>query len=82
LELMIDPRPWWTEADAAELDVLLEEFVRVAFIHRGHCAICSAGGPWCEPLREALDALLEWRRGRELRSKAEWLRARQEDRAA
>lgn len=68
---------WWTEADAAELDLLTHELVRVAFIHRERCSICSAGSRWCEPMNEALAGLLEWREGRILRSKAEWLRVRQ-----
>jgi hypothetical protein len=76
------PPPWWTSADDAELDLLVDEFVRVAFVHRDRCSVCSAGGPWCEPLHDAFDGLLGWRRGREFRSKAEWLRARQEGRAA
>jgi hypothetical protein len=77
--------PWWTEADQAELDVLVNELVRAGFAHRAGCSICSARAGWCEAMRDALEGLVEWRRGRELRSKAAWLRAREmvhEERAA
>jgi hypothetical protein len=73
----VTPPPWWTEADQAELDLLAHEFVRAALIHRQRCSICSAGGLWCRPLREAGDGLLDWRCGRELRSRAVWLRGQQ-----
>lgn len=69
---------WWTPADAAELDLLVYEFVKAAFHHREACAICRAGGPWCDPLRDAFEGVLGWREGRELRSKATWLRRREE----
>jgi hypothetical protein len=71
-------QPWWTAADEAELDLLIEEFTRVAFVHREKCSTCRAGGPWCPPMVDALEAVFEWREGRVLRSKASWLRARQE----
>jgi hypothetical protein len=58
---------WWTEADAAELDLLVHELVRVAWTHPDHV-----------PPREAVEAVLEWRDGRVLRSKAAWLRIRQQ----
>ena len=76
---------WWTPADAAELDVLVHELVRVAFVHRERCSTCQPGQPWCDPLRDAFDSVLEWTEARELRSGAEWLRAerdRLEGRAA
>jgi hypothetical protein len=50
-------QPWWTAADEAELDLLVHDFVKAAFRHREACAICSAGGPWCGPLREAFEAV-------------------------
>ena len=68
---------WWTEADEAELAVLLDEFVKHARAHREACRVCRTGGPWCASLVEAFDVLLDWKRGRELRSKAAWLRARE-----
>lgn len=73
-------QPWWTAADDAELDLLVHELVRAVDIHRAGCSVCSANGhcgPWCEPLREALEGVIEWREGRILRSKAQWLRFRQ-----
>jgi hypothetical protein len=68
-------QPWWTAADEAELDLLVHELVRVGFVHRARCTVCS-GGRWCSAMHDALDALLEWRDGRVLRSKAAWLRSR------
>lgn len=69
-------QPWWTAADQAELELLAHEFVRVAWIHKERCADCS-GGPWCARLADAFAAVEEWRAGRMLRSKAEWLRLEQ-----
>jgi hypothetical protein len=68
--------PWWTPADEAELDLLFEEFVGIYFRHRDRCDACGKG-PWCEPMRDAFEIVLDWKRGRELRSKAAWLRIRQ-----
>ena len=70
--------PWWSDADQAEYDLLIAEFVGSAFAHRERCSTCRAGGPWCAALTEAFDALEEWRAGRELRSKAAHLRAAQD----
>jgi hypothetical protein len=72
-------QPWWTSADEAELDLLVHELVRVAFLHRDRCATCNRDR-WCDALRDATAALLEWRAGRVLRSKAAWLRIRQQAR--
>jgi hypothetical protein len=77
----MSPSPYWTEADDAELDVLLDEFTGIYYRHRERCVHCGSG-PWCEPMRDAFDVVLEWRRGRMLRSKADWLRAREQVRAA
>jgi hypothetical protein len=72
--------PWWTEADQAELNILIHAFVDAEGQHRERCETCSVGGPWCTSLREAFEAVLEWRTGRHLRSKAAWLRAREQAR--
>jgi hypothetical protein len=77
--------PWWTEADQAEFDLLVREFVGSAFVHRELCSTCRGRGPWCAPLADAFAAVEEWREDREFRSKAQWLRTRQtaaEERAA
>ncbi len=68
--------PWWTVADDAELDVLFDEFVGIYFRHRERCESCGSG-PWCEPMQDAFQIVLDWQRRRRLRSKAEWLRARE-----
>jgi hypothetical protein len=76
---------WWTEADESELDLLVHELVKAVHAHREACSTCKVGSPWCAPLGDALQAVVDWRRGRVLRSKAAWLRARQmavEERAA
>jgi hypothetical protein len=75
--MRLDAQPWWTVADAAELDLLTHELVRVAWIHRERCGVCSQSRQTCDAFGGAIEALLEWRTGRILRSKATWLRARQ-----
>ena len=71
--------PYWTPADAAELDVLVFEFVRVHEIHVAACETCR-GGPWCSRLRESFEAILDWKQARTLRSKATYLRLREFER--
>jgi hypothetical protein len=70
--------PWWTLADDAELDLLVHEFIRAAFAHRADCETCRGGRAWCGPLADAFEGVLEWRRGRVLRSRAAWLRELQD----
>ncbi len=70
--------PWWTDADAAELDVLVDELVRTVFDHRPECPVCVAGRTWCAVLRDCFEIVIEWRRSRSLRSRAEWLRERRD----
>jgi hypothetical protein len=65
--------PWWTEADQAELDVLVHAFVYGYVDHRERCSLC-ASGPWCENVKVAFDALVGWLVFRYRLSKAEWLR--------
>ena len=67
--------PWWTEADAAELGVLVDELVGAALDHRRRCSVCKTGGPWCGPLRDCYEITIAWRNTRSRQSKAEWLRA-------
>jgi hypothetical protein len=77
-----DRAPWWTEADQAELDVLIKALVDVAFVHRERCAVCiQEGSALCIPLCAAIETVLDWRWYRSLRSKAEWLRCCEEARA-
>jgi hypothetical protein len=68
------PPEWWSEADEAEWQLLLYEFVGAAWAHRT-CTACQQQQGWCEPLAECWAGLLEWREGRTLRAKATWLRA-------
>lgn len=61
----------WTRADQAELELLVDELVSVAWPHRGKPRFDSA-------LAEAVEAVLDWRRARILRSRACRLRALQD----
>ena len=79
--LKLSATAWWTEADAAELDMLSYELVRAALRHREKCRDCAPGrtGRWCASLTAALETLLDWRESRIRQSKAVWLRERQTD---
>lgn len=67
-------QPWWTEADRAELNLFTHELVNAFLTHRDkHGTRCN-----CDFASKAVGAFLDWREGRILRSKAEWLRALQE----
>jgi hypothetical protein len=70
--------PFWTAADNAELDVLVDVFVRGALDHRERCRVCASGGPWCLELREAFQIVVDWQRTRRRQSLAVWLRSRQD----
>ena len=61
----------WTEADQAELDLLVFELVENAWPHQGKPGFAQA-------LEEAAGAVATWRRHRELRTIAAHLRARQD----
>jgi hypothetical protein len=67
--------PWWTPADAAELDVLVFELVRGYLKHKPRCASCAAGYPPCPHVRTAIEVVVEWREARALLSRAQHLRA-------
>jgi len=71
----------WTEADQAELDYLIFRLVEAGWAHRS-CARCRALGTWCPPMRTAGEGVLEWRRGRALKSRADALRELQENGSA
>ena len=69
-------QPWWSEADQAELELLVREFVLVARVHAERCLRC--GPTWCATLRKAFQAVMDWREIRILRSRAAFYRARQD----
>lgn len=76
------PRPpWWTSADEAELELLVCELVEYYFAHRSRCSACveekARSGLPCEPLREALGAVVEWAECRHAHSKAEYFAVRE-----
>lgn len=64
----------WTEADDAELDVLVDALIGAALVHSRLCKMCMGHSP-CKAMREAEAAVLEWQWARRLLSKAEFLRA-------
>jgi hypothetical protein len=73
--ITITPARWWTEADKAELSLLVYEFTGAVALHDAQCGTCRARGEWCAALSDACNALLEWREGRMLASKAAFLRS-------
>jgi hypothetical protein len=77
----VNGRPWWTEADRAELAVLVAELVALVPEHRSVCVACKReredGWP-CPALTLALESVFAWRWRRDLLSRAEWLRGRRE----
>ena len=73
--------PYWSEADAAELNVIVFALTRGVFRHRERCAACAAAGSelFCKQVDRAIEEALDWRRFRWLLSRAEWLRALQNE---
>jgi hypothetical protein len=72
-------QPWWTRADEAELDVRVHELVVSALAHReAGCEPCASGYPPCPFVGALIAEVVAWRDHRILRSRAAWLRARQD----
>jgi hypothetical protein len=72
------PRPvWWTDADAAERDALVDALVHGLPAHAARCRACSERRH-CPHAQEALEVFLEWQRGRRLLSRATYLRRLEE----
>jgi hypothetical protein len=72
-------QPWWTSADRAELDVRTHELVDSVAAHRGSgCEACASGYPPCPFIGAAIAEVVAWRDDRMLRSRAVWLRMRQD----
>jgi hypothetical protein len=69
----------WTAADRAEARVLAQAFVSGFYEHCTRCPHCAQGGPWCEHARAAFAAIEDWQQARSLLSRAQWLRARQDE---
>ena len=69
---------FWTDADQAELDVLLHALVVDFFEHRKRCGICLAGHEACPHLKAAIAVVLDWREARVLLSRAQALRGIEE----
>jgi hypothetical protein len=78
-------RPWWTEADDAELAVLVAELMLLMPEHRAWCPACELqrreGWP-CRSVTSAIAAIINWHWRRDLLSRAEWLRRLEQERAA
>ena len=69
-----NPPAWWTDADDAELDLLVWEFIDG---NHDHLPNCSAEYV-CPHLGQALTAILYWKHARELQSRAAYLRSAQD----
>lgn len=65
----LDPL-WWSEADRAELDILIVAMCDALEIHKEK----HGPGCRCETSRRIIEPVLEWRSWRILNSKAEKLR--------
>jgi hypothetical protein len=62
--------------------VIVNQLVRRVLEHRATCSRCADAGSalFCRSVDTAIEAMLEWKRARDLCSKAEWLRRRQLER--
>lgn len=69
---------WWTDADQAELEALVSELADGVAEHRPRCISCAAEYPPCPHVRTAIETVVDWLRRRELRSRAQWLRAQRD----
>lgn len=65
----------WTQADQAELDVLLWALCDGYQTHRQQCARCADEYPPCPHVGKAIQEIVDWRTARTLLSRAEHLRA-------
>jgi hypothetical protein len=69
---------WWSEADQAELEVAIYDFLSVVEDHKD-CEACSeaklVGRRFCEPIIKAIEALCDWKEKRDLLSRAEFYRS-------
>jgi hypothetical protein len=63
---------WWSDADQAELDLVVHELVDSVFAH--DCATCTIGLRPCPQVQRAIAIALEWREARVLLSRARWER--------
>jgi hypothetical protein len=70
---------FWTDADEAELDVLVHTLVVDFFEHRERCSACrpnrSEASLPCPHLQKAIREVFEWRESRLLLSRAQALRS-------
>jgi hypothetical protein len=75
----LSDQPWWTTADAAELEAIVHQMVESLTEHRNSgCATCAAGYPPCPTKQKVIQIVLDWREARIYLSKAIWERARQD----
>jgi hypothetical protein len=73
--IYLSDQPWWTAADAAELEALVYQLVESLTEHRQHdCEACEAGYPPCPRKQKAIQIVLDWREARMRLSKAKWER--------
>jgi hypothetical protein len=69
---------WWSDADQAELEMLVGEVADAVFAHRGGCRACVAAGGSCEKVTDAIRELVDWREARVRTSRAAWLRGQRD----
>ena len=74
LATRLSEQPWWTAADQAEVDALIDAFLAAVFDHRERGCACATGLIYCQGLRGAFEVVMEFRATRIRRSKAEWMR--------
>jgi hypothetical protein len=75
---LLETLPYWTEADAAELDALTRELVDRVFDHRVVCELCSGARLPCPHVTAAIESVVEWRQRRIQFSRARHLRLGEE----
>lgn len=76
--MQLDQSWWWTEADDAELDLAVYDFLSTVETHK-NCEACAAaksvGRRFCAPILAAIEALCVWKQRRSLLSRAEFYRS-------
>jgi hypothetical protein len=70
---------WWTPADEAEFSAIVWALVSGLLEHKPRCRACRENR-FCAGSEEAVQIVVDWRRGRSLLSRAQHLR-RSEDAA-
>jgi hypothetical protein len=72
---------WFSAADLAELDVLVDGLIRGVSEHRERCSACAGAGSavFCPAVDKTIRIFLDWQRQRALFTRATHLRAIQNE---